>query len=400
MYKAKLSSFMDGFLDLTSDEMSPEIFCRWSAVCAVAGALERKIWVYTAGSNLYPNLYVTLVAPPGVGKTNLTKTVNRLWAGMPGHYTASNSLTAASIVDELRDATRTLVAPGMPLMEFNSLKICANELGVLLPDYTADFMNKLTDIYDGHPYGERRRGGEGKNTFMLAHPQINLLAATTPGYMVGTIPDAAWDQGFLSRTILVFSGERRIQSLFKERAKNEKLYEALQYDLIEIGKVYGELRFSPKAAAAIDKFNATGGRPTPTHPRLIGYNSRRTAHMLKLMQVMCVLRNEEHIIELIDYQDALALLLEAESYMPDIFKAMASSVSDGRIIEDAWDFIFRIWIRNKQPVPKAKLYAFLQNRTPAYNIAKVIEIMIESEKIKVEEVNKVGTCFVPNQLAE
>lgn len=396
MAKRKLVSWIDSFVEYTEGTSSPSLFCKWAAIATIAGALERRVWTYTMGSNLYPNMYIILCGPPGVGKTELTKIVWQLWHGIPNHYTAANSLSSAALVDELREASRNIVQPGMPMMSFNSLKISSNELGVLLPSYESDFMNKLTDIYDGHPYGERRRGGEGKHTFQLERPQINMVAACTPGYMTGTIPEGAWDQGFMSRCVLIFSGEKRKTSLFARKDRNKTLFNNLREDLMTMGSdaLCGELKFTPEAAELIDAFNLSGGEPAPTHPKLVGYNARRVAHMLKLMQVSCIDRGEDFVIEEIDFQNALDWLMEAEFFMPEIFKAMSSG-GDGRVIEDTWHFLFSIYIKNKQPIPKHKLWAFLQDRTPSYNIANIEKTMVSSGLLKAQVVKDVGTCYIP-----
>ena len=67
----------------------------------IAAAMERKTWVFTAGSNLYPTMYILLVAPPGVGKTVLTAIGQTFWDEMPDHRMAASSVSRASLIDEL-----------------------------------------------------------------------------------------------------------------------------------------------------------------------------------------------------------------------------------------------------------------------------------------------------------
>ena len=81
--KRKLPNWVDGFYEHTLNLPTPNLFRKWSAIAAIAGVLERKAWVHTLGSNLYPSLYTVLVAPPGVGKTILTSRVEQLWGLLP-----------------------------------------------------------------------------------------------------------------------------------------------------------------------------------------------------------------------------------------------------------------------------------------------------------------------------
>src|SRR5439155_21037477 len=140
------------------------------AISAIAGALERKVWVRTGNGDLYPNMYTVFVAPPGVGKTISMVLTERLWRDLEGQYVAPTSLTKAALVDSLHDANREVLV-GKDLQTFHSLKIIAGELGVLLPSYEPDFMNTLTALYDGWAYAERRRTNDLNIT--IDSPQLN-----------------------------------------------------------------------------------------------------------------------------------------------------------------------------------------------------------------------------------
>ncbi len=178
----------DGFYSITENLSSPAIFRRWAAISAIAGALERKVWVQTLGSKLYPNIYAILVAPPGVGKTEVTWRVRDIWESLEDHCIASTSVTKASLIDELNDAERRIVTNHRdnPVDHFNSLLMSINELGVLIPAYENEFMNVLTDLWDCKHYSERRR--TNKLEIVIKRPQLNLLAACTPSYLMNVLP--------------------------------------------------------------------------------------------------------------------------------------------------------------------------------------------------------------------
>jgi len=389
-----LESWVEGFYVYTEMLPSPTIFRKWAAIATVAGALERKVWIRSMGSNLYPNLYTILAAPPGVGKTVLTSQVQRFWSCLSEHFLASSSVSRASLIDDLREANRTIVRPGEipPTVSFHSLLIAANELGVLIPGYENDFMNTLTDLYDCHPYSERRRSKD--LNFKLDAPQLNMLAATTPSYLKNLLPEGAWDQGFISRCILVYNGETTRRSLFSETKEDLKLCKTLEGDLKKIAALYGRMTFEVEAATAIEEWHMAGGPPAPDHPKLNHYLTRRTAHLLKLCMVASASRRADLIITLGDYQEALGWLLEVESFMPDIFKSMTSG-GDGRVIEECWHFVYQMFAKKPEPIPAHIVFQFLQERTPAHNVEKVLHIMVQARLLEVVEVNKKGKCYKP-----
>ncbi len=394
--KRALENWGEAFYEYTAGLPTPQLFRTWSAITCVAGALERKVWVHTYNSNLYPSMYTIFVAPPGVGKTILTSRVQELWRELEGHHVAASSVTKASLIDDLHDATRTITRPraNPPTVTFNSLKIAANELGVLLPQYDNDFMNTLTDIYDGHGYSERRRTRD--TNFSIDAPQINLLAATTPSFLKDVLPEGAWDQGFLSRTILVYSGQKILRPLFENSADDKELFKKLKGDLRQIGNLYGQIIFSEEAAIAISEWHMGGGKPVPDHPKLHNYLTRRTSHVLKLCQVACVMDSNELIVTLDHYQTALSWLIEAEHYMPDIFKSMATG-GDARAMEECWHFVFKLYARteNKKPVAQAKVYQFLGERVPAHSVERIIDIMKKARLLEEVSVKGLGPAYVP-----
>lgn len=387
MAKRRLSNWIDSFDKFTSGMPSPDIFRKWGGIAAVSGALERKVWITTNVGTLYPNLYTVIVAPAGVGKTVITNTVRGMWHGLDDHYLASASVSKASLVDELREAERKGVITsggqgGFGQFHFNSLKILANELGVLIPGYDNEFMNVLTDIYDGHHYSERKRSAS--LNFKIEKPQINLLAATTPSYLNNVMPEGAWEQGFISRVILIYSGQTQIRELWGGAARNEKAEKDLNFDLNTIGKLYGEMKFTPDAMEGISQWHRAGGPPTPDHPRLVNYVTRRTIHLLKLCMVACASSGDDLLITLDHFTEALDWLIEAERYMPDIFKAMTSG-GDGRVMEEAWHYMYTTFItEGKKPILENRLINFLQQRTPAHNVLKIVEIMKKAGLLKQE----------------
>lgn len=381
----KLKSWIDAFFEYTDIFPSPPLFRKWAAISAVAAVLERKVWVRTFNSNLYPNLYTVLVSPPGVGKTFLTSFIQELWTELTipigDHYMAPSSVTRASLMDCLHEAERKLILPQQTpsIVTFNSLMIAVNELGTLIPVYDNDFMNTLTDIYDCKRIGERKRAKEINYT--LTAPQFNIITGTTPSYLNSVMPIGAWDQGFISRVILVYSGESQIKDPFHEIELGNKSNGELINDLKVIGDLYGKMTFEEDAANALGAWHKAKGPPIPDHPRLVHYVTRRTAMLLKLCMIASASRSNDLVVNLDDYQIALDWLLEVEAFMPDIFKSMVAG-GDSRAIEDTWHYAYQVYIREKKPIVEARLINFLQQRVPAHSVVRVMEVMLKSKLLE------------------
>ena len=394
----RLQSWISGFEVYTESLGSPELFRRWGAISCVAGALEKKCWIVSRGSKLYPNFYTFLIAPPGVGKSIVLGEVERFWRSLPNHHVAPVSLTKAALIDALHDAKRQIVRHGLvpPFVEFNSLLLLISEFGSFMGSYDNDFMATLTTLYDGYQYSERRRTKDLK--IDIPEPQLNFLAGTTPAQFKDFMPEGAWDQGFLSRSIIVYAGEQVLTDIFDVPMAQEKLREDLIHDIRAISELYGQFTVDPAAKAAITKWHMAGGPPTPDHPRLVHYLTRRTAHLLKHCMVASVETSNDLVIREKDFEIAQFWLLDMERHIPEIFKAMVGG-GDAKAMDECWHFVWQTWSKEKRPVIEPRVIAFLKDKIPSHSVIRVLEIMVRSNLLK-QEFTPAGVGYVPRSKGE
>lgn len=244
-------------------------------------------------------------------------------------------------------------------------------------------MNNLTDIYDGFTLEQKRRGKDLK--IKIPSPQINLLGACTPSYLNEVMPKGAWDQGFISRTIIIYSGDRIRKDPFIDdstAALTGRLHSDLLHDLKTIASETGQMSFTTPAAEAIKAWVHAGGPPEPTHLRLQYYNSRRMAHLLKLCMISSISHSNDKVIGLEHYREALNWLVEAETYMPDVFKSMTGG-GDSSAMEEAWEYMWTIYSKENKPIAEHRIIHFLRERVPAHSVMRVLEIMVKGRMIEV-----------------
>ena len=398
----KLGSWIESFLEYTEILPSPVIMRRWAAISYVAAAMERKVWVRTMGSDLYPNLYTFLVGPPGVGKGVAIAAGERIIREVPDLRIGPTDMTSASLIDALHEATRSIVLlhNPEPYVQFNSLTVISRELGVLIPAWEGALMNNLTDIYDGFTIEQRRRGRD--LLIKIVNPQLNLLGACTPSYLNETMPTGAWDQGFISRSILIYSGDRVTRDPFTEEDRSAfqaDLRTDLLHDLKTIASEYGRLAFAADAANAIKAWVAGECRPEPDHPRLQSYNARRLSHLLKLCMVAALSKHSAMVITLDDYAEAFNWLMEAEVHMPDIFKAMVTG-GDSVAMEEAWNYVWTVYAKEHKPVAEHRVIHFLRERVPAHSVMRVLDVMVKSRMFQIEITDNKFQGYKPTTRAQ
>jgi hypothetical protein len=396
--RRKFKSWVDAFYLHTEKMGSPPLFRKWAAIFAVGAAMERKIWVKTAKGVLYPNLYAVIVGPPGAGKTLGTALAHDMLNKLEGHHIAPTSVTRASLIDALNGAERRIIRPmeTPSITMFNSLTVLSDELGVFIPSYENDFMSVLTTLYDCRLYSEERRTKDLK--LKMNAPQLSLIAATTPSYLNNLIPEGAWDQGFMSRVLMLYSGASEPTNLFEENKNDERTFDALVHDLKLIGDLWGQVTFESSAADLFIQWHMTGvdgGAPIPDHPRLSHYNKRRSAHLLKLCMIACASCGDtkrvtdEHFVEALDW------LVEAEGMMPDIFKSMTMG-SANRVIDDTYHHVYTLYMKEKmKPIAEHRIIAFIRERVPIHDVMRVLEVMTRSGLLEEKIVDFTGRAFIP-----
>ncbi len=401
----RLPNWLDAFQQFMGTSGSPQLYTRWAGLFALGAVTERKVWLPTNKGRTFPNQYIILVGPAGIGKSVCTHTVFEFIEEIKSPerviWLAPTSVTKASLIDALNEAERRVIKPAEyrlrtndpELMDtFNSLIVIANELGVFLPAWDGEFMSVLTDIWDNKRYAETRRTKSLAIT--IPRPQLNVLSATTPTHLSMLLPEGAWETGFMSRTLCVYSSEIKYTSLFKARATDPQLRADLIHDLTEIYKTFGEFTITEECYEAMDEWAEKGGQPAPDHPKLLSYNIRRLHHLVKLCMIAALSADSELIITLDHFAEALDWLVELEAYMPDIFKSMRAGGS-ASVIEECYHYCFTQYMRNgKKLVPEPLLYAFLQERAPIHDVNRIIESMINSGLIK-KEFAEVGHGYKP-----
>lgn len=297
---------------------------------------------------------------------------------MPEAKIAPVSLTAQSLVDGLVKAKRFLVRLPDPPLEYNSMFICADELGAFVHKYDNEMIAVLSSFYDPDPYSQARRKW-GDEVLKINSPQLNILAGSTPTNLLQFMPEGAWDQGFTSRLILIFSDERIIGDDFD--GKTEISTSSLQYDLGIINTLNGQFQVTEDYRNCVNNWRQLGEPPTPNHPKLIHYVTRRRTHLYKLSMIAAVDRSNALILTREDFNTALNWLAEAEVHMPEIFKAGIKG-ADGAAMDEIYHFV-QISDRSGQGVDERKIVRFAGERVPFHSILRIIEIMERSGRLSL-----------------
>lgn len=337
------------------------------------------MWLTTNRGPLVPNIYCFLVAHPGVGKTITIAEAERYYLQTPEPHKAPTSLTGAAMVDALDKAKRfipTVKDPrdpeGKAPLDYNSMFITADEITAFMHKYDDEVIGIMSAFYDPREYGQWRRGNDLK--VKIKYPQLNVLCGTTPSNLMKLMPESAWEQGFTSRVMMVFSDERMIGDDFTKA--DISLNANLVHDLRAISTALGEFKITSEYQSAVNEWRQAGEPPAPTHPKLSHYTTRRRVHLYKLSMVSAIDRSEVLLLTREDFNRALSWLVEAEVSMGDIFKAGAGN-ADAKAIDEIHHYVMLSCVGGRK-ISSTRIVNFATARVPLHSVERVIAVMEKS----------------------
>jgi hypothetical protein len=301
---------------------------------------------------------------------------NLVREALPDIFFGATSMTRASLSDYMNEAKRILPKIPGPPVEFNSLVCIADEFSAFMHEYDSALVAALVEFYDVNPYSEGRRVSNIR--IKIPRPQLNILTGSTPSNLIHTLKDYVWDQGLMSRVIMVHSSERPIIDVFNEPYRERP--PSLINDLKVIWALEGQFNVTADFGIAMHKWKTDGYMPTPDHPKLAHYASRRFAHLLKLAMIASVDRSNELIVRIEDFTRAKDWLIQAEVTMPYIFRE-GSIIPDSKIMDEIAHFI-----RTKGEVSEHLVRNFARQRVPAMHIEYMMKQMEASHIIMVKRV--------------
>jgi hypothetical protein len=368
-------NLIEEFVKGTHNMASPEIFRRWCALAMVASVMSRRVWTCIEDDlKLFPNLYVFLVAKPGIGKSRAMEVVGELLRKMESVVFAPDEITPERMVQHLGETFMEKWDEG----KFSYFALIS-ELATFMPKPDAAWMQALARIWDCPSFYERQTKHQGFDT--LINPYCSILAGVQPSWFAEGFPHNAYELGLPSRVFFIYAGDKPYREFFKRRvqAKNmDPLFRALQ----RIEGVEGEVTWDPPAQEAWVEWSEKGMPPAPDDPLLEGYSTRRDMHAGKLALVVAVASHPgRKVITLEDLGVAWKYLFEAEQGMPTALSGAGGNIYKMRE-EAVLGFVGKEYARTGKHVPEREVRRRLGRMVSSTLITPIINELINQQRLK------------------
>lgn len=323
-------SWLKAYVAHERNSESPPSFHYWTAVFTVAGALRRRVWIDQRRFQWTTNMYIVLVAPPGVAAKSTTMRVGlNLLQRVEGIRLGPQSMTWQALFDAFILAKDVLELPAQDPIPMSCLSIGIGELGTFMDPKNRECMDMITALWDGQKEPLKRmtrKDGE----LIIHNPWLNFLACTTPAWLKENFPEVQVGAGLTSRIIFVYGAEKAkyiaypAQQVEDEAYKDEEI--ALLHDLQRIANLQGEYKLTPSAVEWGEwwyRHHFNGGKPSHlASGRFDGYLARKQTHIHKLAMVLAASTRNELIITDRDLKEAEAQVSALETTMVKVFDSI------------------------------------------------------------------------------
>lgn len=381
----QLDNWLKAYVDWASVTEAPGIMHFWAGVCAVAGALRRKVWLDRRTFKWYPAFYVILVAPPGVvTKSSTADLALDMLREIPGINFGPDIITWQSLVTAFAGSCESFLYKDEHY-PMSALTIVSSELGLLLNMQDRDMVNLLITLWDGRSRLEKKTKMSGND--LVEAPWITLLGCTTPAAVAENMPRLAVGGGFTSRCIYVFreNKERLIYDPSQETTAEDWAYvrRILVQDLEHIScNLVGP--FSETKAAREWERNWYEDLWHKVYPNCISpimrnYLGRKQTHLCKLAMVLSAAKRDTMTLELEDFEDANGMLISVEPDLERVFELVGKTdavAGAERLVE---------FVKRSITCYYEDAYREIHHHFPNFNeFEQILSGLIHSGKIRME----------------
>ena len=350
-----LPNIIDAGLQLLAPLPAPANFKTAAVLSIMSSLLGRRVWIDTDAGfpRAFPNLYIMLIAPPGVGKDVVITWASdilselqeqlaprRIWA------TAGTSISPKGIYDALgsSDHSEQTFTYNRQIHTFRSLTFHIGEMSTIMPEFNQVLVGVFNELYNCKPLAmDRIRGQE----IVIPNPHLTLLVGNQPDTLFATLPERAFHSGFTSRFCIFQATERRKGKLVNIsdepdiETPDPELRSKFLDCLHDVSLMSGPFRLTKAAAQYLNHFAEKEPYPVPGS-RWSDYNPRRILHLIKLSMIYSAAERSDRKLEVAHCETALQLMLSYEKDLPHLFDGVVSAEGFSSIFEEIYELVERL----------------------------------------------------------
>jgi hypothetical protein len=360
------------------------MFNKWVACSVISAALRKKVKFNLGRIKIYPNLYVVLVAEPGVARKSQAISYGKgVMKGIQEINVASDAVTREALLEECAAAVTDDILPSGQILRHSSLTICSTEFETFLgqKNDNTKMLVLLTEFFDcGDEPFKYRTKTQGET--VVPSVFLSILGATTPESLASSLPVIAIGGGLTSRILFVYArGKAKKVPIPIITPEMTRIKELLEKDLFQISRIAGAYHFSKAAEQEwIKWYNALDvedtGRICPD-PSFNGWYSRKHVFVCKMCQInAAAMANASMEITPEILHRSIADIEEVEQTMGRVFTAIGRSNVTAEV-----DTIMAL-VKQHKLISEKQLLSIVWRDMDAMKFENVIKTAIKTGKVR------------------
>lgn len=328
-------NFLEAYLSYSDNGFAPKAFHLWSGISAISAVLERKVSLpWNATTTHYPNMYIFLVANPGIGKSSaLDRAVDLVTRvsdipGNPPVNIIAEQITEAKLIESVADGEKSYFA-GSVMTSHCSGYYHASEASNAIKEVFGNPIPCFTNFYDCPRTFKKSTKKDGD--LIVNNICFNMIAGCTFEFLGKLITDDNIMGGFASRIIYVPFREKLIRDIkFQDglnaqmNADQERMRRRLTEDLDQIYKMQGTFTAEEAYARGYEKWFAEYEEARQNNPseKLQSLLVRRPTIMLKLGMILSASESADRVLKFHHLHGAQTLIENVEKHLPGMLREM------------------------------------------------------------------------------
>lgn len=381
----ELPDFLTEFVENTKWGEAPMYFYFWVGVGTIASALRRRVWLDMGTFHWFPNLYILLVAPPGVVQKSSTADLGlvHLLKKVPGINFGPSTLTWQALYDAFAEVGEAIdITPELQITQ-SALVINSSEFGITLNPKDTEMVDQLVHIWDGREMHKRTRKD---GLLIIPTPCLNIIACTTPAWIAENMPRYLIGGGLTSRMLFVYGDKKEKYIAYPQDHIPLDYAERqgkLVRDLERISLLKGNFVLSKEAKEWgkqwYEHFHKVEARQLD--PTLIGgYIARKQTLVHKVAMCLSASQGDSMKIELSHLQRAEGVISELEKAMPMVYSKIGLT-KEGNAAEQIIAYLDRFGGKVGWNI----LYQYMHRTFPKVeDVENIIRGMIEAGYVNID----------------
>lgn len=347
----------DRWQHFMKDVTSPQVFIDMGFYWMVSAALQRRVWLRNYHARpIFPNLYVVLVAEPGVGKGLVVSPIAKLMKNLktgesskpeallsqvasdygvdvetlsgkespnskPLFHCVADSLTFQALITETSKSIRRIIVPKSPEFALgrythSSTMLILEEMATFFRKQQEDLMSYLLVAFD---CGDFRYRTQSRGVDSIKSCCLSILAGSNPSFMSDTLNEKVIGEGFSSRTFFVYAPRNRFHRFNIGTIDSSQLnaYAEIENHFRKLSILFGEVKFSPDAEEYLRHYfeEVHPYNKGNLDPAIIPFGARKSIHVQKLAMAIHFAESLDMTIELDTVTRSLEIVNKLEAVM-------------------------------------------------------------------------------------